>query len=709
MAGMIVQHNLNAINANNKLGINVLGTKKSTEKLSSGFRINRAADDAAGLAISEKMRAQIKGLGAAIRNANDGISLIQTAEGALDETHGMLKRLKELAVLAGNDTYSNEERDYMQMEIDEIKNEIDRIAKATDFNGIKLLDGSLSGMSAASTTFGPRYALYLSDHVTLNGETAADSTDPSILDGKNLTLEGAIITSNIAGVTLSFKNGASGIGGENAEWDESGKILTLNLVKGQAYSQSQIDELIKNANWAKDNEQQYVPAEVTLTLKYGVLSFEDEVDFTTQTGKLAASGESLIDVKGNLAKYLVGSSGSTEKYADTIRFIANNYGVDTRKISILTDVAKGDEWVQTADAKNEAQGIKNGEFVLHLSTGVDYTASDISKILAKAGLDYTVELDSSNAVNGPDGDIVFRANTKIALSEASYDFTGDDFAGSALETALGDLVTTVAAALTGAFGGAALTGGLSRQDLIKAALVSVAAATIGGGLKKTDAEHIAEILANNFYNDILSWLKDNDLDWLSLNSADVAGAALAAVAVAGGKWDVANAVSDAWAGVSGLVLGDVLDMSTVKGAGVGADKKLGSGDGLTFQIGANNASEQRVTLNVDAMDSSAIGIANINVSTTERARESMDKIGAAITAVSRQRASLGAMQNRLEHTINSLTVTTENITAAEAQIRDTDMATEMVEYTKYSILQQAAQAMLAQANQAPQAILQLLR
>ena len=106
MAGMIVQHNLNAINANNKLAVNIMGTKKATEKLSSGFRINRAADDAAGLAISEKMRAQLKGLGQAIRNANDGISLIQTAEGALDETHSMLKRLKELSVQMAKTTLS---------------------------------------------------------------------------------------------------------------------------------------------------------------------------------------------------------------------------------------------------------------------------------------------------------------------------------------------------------------------------------------------------------------------------------------------------------------------------------------------------------------------------------------------------------------------------------------------------------------------------
>jgi flagellin len=698
MAGMIVQHNLNAINANNKLAVNVLGTKKATEKLSSGFRINRAADDAAGLAISEKMRAQIKGLSAAIRNANDGISLIQTAEGALDETHGMLKRLKELAVLAGNDTYSNEERDYMQMEIEEIKNEIDRIAKATDFNGIKLLDGSLSGMTATSTSYGPRYAIYLTNLLSAGDPGYLPEGD---LNGANLTLEGAIITSNITGVSLWIKDGASGLGGENAEWSEDGKTLTLNLTKGQSYSQGQINDLIKGAVQFKDTDQQYIPAELTLTLRYGVFAFSDEALFTTKTSKLAASSPSLNDAAtiGNLDKYLVGASGSTEKYADTMRIIANNYGVDVRNISLLTDVAKGAEWVEKVNFNDETLGIKNGEYILHLATGVEYNAGDIEKILAKAGLDYKVELGSNGATDGPDGDIVFKANTKVALAINSYDFENLD------QTELDDLVTTVAQAVSTLL--MDTKGGTTRAALISAA---IAAATDVAGIKNTDIDHIASMIANKYYNDVMDWLVENELDWLSLNSTGVLDAVTAAVDATAGVYagwgDITTTVVDDTE-MRYYVLGTGFTMAA--GAGVGADKELGSGEGLTFQIGANNATEQRVTLNVDAMDSASIGIATINVATVATARDSMDRIGDAIARVSRQRASLGAMQNRLEHTISSLTVTTENITAAEAQIRDTDMATEMVEYTKYSILQQAAQAMLAQANQAPQAILQLLR
>jgi len=553
MAGMIVQHNLNAINANNKLNANVLGVKKATEKLSSGFRINRAADDAAGLAISEKMRAQIRGLTQAIRNANDGISLIQTGEGALDETHDMLKRLKELAVQSGNETYSDEERTYMQQEIDAIKSEVDRIAKATDFNGIKLLDGSLGNAGGNVGTYGARYGI-----LQRTGDLAGSS-----------------VTSSIARVTVTFTVNASGPGGENAFWDETGKTLTINLSNGVAYTQSQIDTLIKNANTQKVAQTAAVPT-VTVKLVSGIVVGKAGMSFDETVAGVRASGTS------SLQQFLV-SSNSTEFYADTVKFTSNSYGQDTRSFVIQADVGAGKEWVETTKEDGNFLGanLKEGIHVVHLSSGVSYSGQDIQSILAKAGFDYTVEFSVGNDPN-------------------------------------------------------------------------------------------SNLLA-----------PDGDVKFLISNTRDASGA-LIAITVGGA------------AGLSG-------------GYGLGKDVVGSSGVGLTLQIGANNAVEQRLNVSIDAMDSSAIGIANISVRTVRDAQDAMDRITEAITKVSAQRAALGAVQNRLEHTINSLTTTTENITAAEAQIRDTDMATEMVQYTKFTILQQAAQAMLAQANQAPQAVLQLLQ
>ena len=142
---MIIQHNMQAANANRMLGGVVTSQAKSTEKLSSGYRINRAADDAAGLSISEKMRGQIRGLDQASTNAQDGISLIQTAEGALNETHSILQRMRELAVQSANDTNVDEDREAIQQEIDQLASEIDRIATTTQFNTMNLLEGSFSG------------------------------------------------------------------------------------------------------------------------------------------------------------------------------------------------------------------------------------------------------------------------------------------------------------------------------------------------------------------------------------------------------------------------------------------------------------------------------------------------------------------------------------------------------------------------------------
>lgn len=561
MAGMVVQHNLNAINANNKMNINVSGTKKATEKLSSGYQINRAGDNAAGLAISEKMRSQIRGLSQATKNANDGISLIQTAEGGLNETHSILQRMRELAVQSANGTYQDDtDREAIQLEVDALKSEIDRIASSTEYNGMKLLDGSLGGTTTGTTDFGARYG------VLISANTVVDGVNNKLKE--NLSLEGATLTSSVNGVTVKLADTASGVGGENAQWDAAGTTLTINLKAGQSYSQSQINDLIKNATMAKADAagtpQASTPADVELKLKSGVFTFQKAETFKTSAGVRAASDDT------DLVEYLINGTDQNDGYADTIKFTSNNYGEDTRKLKIATDVAAGKEWVATTTANNEGTGIKDGEFTLHLATGVEYTEEDIQNLLKQAGLDYTVTLTDSKT---PDGDKSFYAQKVVAEADAT--------------------------------------------------------------------------------------------------------------AIEIGK--------------------------TTAGAGLGSDKLTGTGKGLTFQIGANGVEDQRVTLSVGDMSSTSIGVGGADVSTQDAANKAIDMVDSAVKTVSMQRAGLGALQNRLEYTVNNLTTTNENLTAAESQIRDTDMATEMINYTKNNILQQASQAMLAQANQQPQAILQLLQ
>lgn len=550
MAGMVVQHNLNAINANNKMNINVSGTKKATEKLSSGYQINRAGDNAAGLAISEKMRSQIRGLSQATKNANDGISLIQTAEGGLNETHSILQRMRELAVQSANGTYQDDtNREAIQLEVDALKSEIDRIASSTEYNGMKLLDGSLGG-SKAVTEFGAKY-----------GAVSTADTD----------LVGATITSNIAGVKVTTAYAASGKGGENALWSADGKTLTMNLVAGETYTQKDIDNLIANATQSKDGGQTQAPSEISIKLANGVMTASKAGDTNATVAGLRATGSNSADVIKLVGDKMSGAHGSS----DQVTFTANSYGkaYDTgmaSKITISTDVAAGKENVEVTKAAKPADAAAGNqataaEIKLHLSTGKTYTEKDIENILKEAGYDYSVKLeDNTNTDGDADGKIYFNV-----------------------------------------------------------------------------------------------------------------------------KGDAEVAITD--------------------GAGVGKDSVPNNGKGLTFQIGANGVEDQRVTLNVNDMSSSAIGVANADVSTQDSANAAIDMVDAAVKTVSMQRAGLGALQNRLEYTVNNLTTTNENLTAAESQIRDTDMATEMINYTKNNILQQASQAMLAQANQQPQAILQLLQ
>ncbi len=544
--GMVVQHNISAQNANEAMRKNVAGLKKQTEKLSTGYNINRAADNAAGLAISEKMRSQIRGLTQASANSNDAISLIQTAEGGLQESEDILQRMRELAVQSSNGTYTDEDREQIQYEVDALKAEVDRISQATEFNEMKLLDGSLSG-TGSTTEYGPRYGVT----ITSGGVGAGGFAT------------GTVITSNISGVKVQMSTGASGKGGENAAWDSAGTTLTINLVAGQSYSQSDIDKLVAGANRQKDGQNANLP-EVNIKLANGVQAAVSG----TGTKSTVAGQRAAVEI--SVTSALVDGS-ATENYADKIKFTSNSYGEDTRTINIKFDVAAGKENVEASsgNATLETDYQRKGIFTLHLATGTEYSEGDIEKLLAKEGLDYSVELSDDEK---PDGDVKLYANT----------------------------------AATGISG------------------------TVGSGTNAT------------------------------------------------------------------------------VGAGVYKDAVTATGEGLTFQIGANGVEDQRLTVNVDDMSSKALGVDNISVAKQDDANTAINKIDDAIKKVSTQRAKLGAVQNRLEHTVNSLNTANENLSAAESQIRDTDMAAEMIKYTKSNILQQASQSMLAQANQQPQGVLQLL-
>ena len=409
---MRINNNLMAMNTHRQLGIANNAGAKSMEKLSSGSRINRAGDDAAGLAISEKMRGQIRGLNQASKNAQDGISLIQTAEGALNETHAILQRMKELATQSSTGTLDdNVDRVAIQSEVDKLAEEINRISDTTNFNGISLLDGTIG---AGSTS-----------NVAYNGATLVD---------------------------LSTTAGAA-----------------TTAVKGV-----------------------------------------DVADGMTVTSTAAVGTEITFEVAD-------ASGNATTKVLN----LAN----------LITDKNTGGAFTSAAGA----QGV------------LDLTSVGLGKI----------------------------------------EFTA------------------------------------------------------------TDATATADSL--------------------------------------------------------------VTDLNTAFTGGVAFTAGAGSGGSLTLQVGDSTDTSQKVSVDISSMSADALQVGSLDVSGQTAASASIDTIKDAINKVSSQRADLGATQNRLEHTIKNLDTSSENLQAAEARIRDVDMAKEMMEQTKNNILQQASTAMLAQSMQTPQGVLQLLR
>lgn len=534
---MIIQHNMAAANTNRQLGISTGNLSKSTEKLSSGYRINRAADDAAGLSISEKMRGQIRGLNQASTNAQDGISLIQTAEGALNESHSILQRMRELSVQAANGTETDDDREAVQAEISQLQEELTRISETTEFNTMKLLDGSQEG-SGSSTGSGPKFGI-------------VDSS-----------WDGALITSNVKGVKIAATVGAKE-GSETAIWDATGKTLTLNLATGKTYNQEEIDEIVANAK-QEDSSATGAPAEVTITLANGVFSAK------AANGTVTAAGVKAVSDEGTVTGF-VG--------ADTIRFTANKYGTEFNGTTFDIDfTAKdGEEKIEatTAISISSANDVTAGAYKISLAAGKEYTAEDIEDILKEAGFDFDVTLSG----NTPD-----EPNTLFGTTQAS----------KVSQITMGD--------------------------------------TAGAGLGSSKA----------------MWGQE---------------------------------------GYEGSV----------------------AGAGITLQIGANEG--QTMTFSIGDMSARALGVDGnkVDLSTQTGAQSSISTIDNAIKKVSEARGKMGAIQNRLEHTISNLDTSSENLQTAESRIRDVDMAEEMVTYSKNNILMQAGQSMLAQANQATQGVLSLLR
>ncbi|MCM1160666.1 MAG: flagellar hook protein [Roseburia sp.] len=582
---MVVQHNLRAMNSNRMLGVTTKAQSKSTEKLSSGYKINRAADDAAGLAISEKMRKQIRGLTQATANAQDGISAVQTAEGALTEVHDMLQRMNELAIKAGNGTMSESDRQSIQDEVDQLVTEIDRVSETTKFNETYLLKGT--GKNSNSGEVSARIGGKIQDATVTK---ATGNIFKGTMDmGTTTKLDSG--TEDTATITYLDAEGDTRTKDVTFKTGSDAKTTAANL----AEAVNADDDLKKIFTASSDN--------------LGAISVESKLNGTqTDNTKNAVTNivfESSLKSDGETAGGVIRRNKFT--------------GTETAPAVAATEymtAAKGESY------EFNLKGLADGESIT--INGKTYT--------------YDAGKDDSSANS-------FKTVADLqAILAADYDV---EVAVTATETRQGyaaDGTTT------------------------GAAVVSQVASTVSSNTTALGAITAA----------------DADDTWTDVTHVP-------------GTADTAITYSNL------QVTLKITEKSTVDQAS----------DVLNFslQVGADTTEENKISVDIESMSAKSLGILNIAVTGEDstNADAAVNTISDAIAKVSAQRSALGAIQNRLEHTINNLDNVVENTTSAESAIRDTDMASEMVKYANNNILAQAGQAMLAQSNQANQGVLSLLQ
>ena len=543
---MIVQHNMSAMNANRMLGITNSSLAKSTEKLSSGYRINRAADDAAGLSISEKMRSQIRGLNKASDNAQDGISLIQTAEGALNESHSILQRMRELSVQASNGTETDDDREAVQKEIEQLQDELTRISSTTEFNTMKLLDGSLAGPQGVSK-------------------------------GSNQTIGSQISNLKAAETTMTAGKNTSGVTDDDFFAKETIKI---------------------------DG------AEIT-------------VDWTTLTSEEKAALKQDWTTGSDSSK----ASKAATIMQDKINEAIDNSGLGVAHVTVKSSVTGG---VASFNIKSGSEGT---------DSKMDINGGTATNAVLSATL---------GGINATAGTTNYSGENVAATEKFYMNINGQSLVVTPTAVTTGDAMSTVATNLA--------------SDINKA---------------------------------ITAYNKDrDDADQLKNVTVDVSKDGRLVVSSESGS----VSFSDFGTGEAAKKLG--LDASATKTAANG---------GMTLQIGANEG--QTMNFGIEDMSAAALGVdgGKVDIASQSGAQKATTTIDAAIKKVSAQRSKLGAVQNRLEHTIANLDTAAENTQTSESRIRDTDMAEEMVAYSKNNILLQAGQSMLAQANQSNQGVLSLLQ
>ena len=723
---MVVQHNLQALNANRMLGLTTKTVSGTTEKLSSGYRINRAADDAAGLAISEKMRKQIRGLDQASSNAEDGISCVQTAEGALAEVQDMLQRMNELVVQAANGTNSETDRQYIQDEIDQLISEVDRVAETTKFNETYLLKGDKTA---------PTKNMYITNYsVTYTINQVSNASDVNTLSYK-VNYTG---TNNVYMVSNAVLTTGSNIS-HTAHTIHTGDDITPYMMSS---------DLVENKLGADQNAFEYTSF-VNVELNSAVQKGEAGIVY----GDLPSTS--------SLSKYKYDLS--TDGNTDIVRASRELYIYNTDNDTIIR-LPAGTEMTDYLNDDNTVNDTYRLVDILCGPIAADYRGPDGLEVFE---IDRSTTVPSANLtyINYKD-DI-----TDLYFQTASHDWAYTDSGETASSmgivtssTILGtgniiytyyDMQKSVKVIYNdklyslGAFTGVRddkdvtlyeyPTGTSVKLQSTQALLLSVAEPVpneyikLYGSSQRVKEQILGKDPVNGKYFNF-EW-SDNYLEYdtslqklYNADGQEVSGIALNNYFDENGNYkgglyttSQARAIDEVFANENSVEFQRINSINNTGASTIGKYISQAStqvlGDlSLELHVGADSDRANKIGLDIYTLTSAGLGIdklASYNIGivdeTGNNATDAIDVIADALSKVSSQRAALGAVQNRLDHTVKNLDNIVENTTAAEAQIRDTDMAEEMVKHANANILLQAGQSMLAQANQSNQGVLSLLQ
>ena len=758
MGGIFINTNIMAIDTQLNLGRANDALQVSLKRLASGLRINSAADDASGLAISEKMRAQISGLHRATLNAQDGISLLQTAEGALKEVHGILQRMRELAVQAANGTLTATDRVEIQKEIQQLKAEIDRISKATEFNTKKLLNGDAA---ALWSTDAPDKIEAIIRDVVMEGnfklEVTATPGENQVMKTDIFTLrDGAIgiglvtatSTNNIenlydpeeiiagnyqmdivsSGYTIASGNAtASAV----AMYSQAGSSWKDNLaVKGSTATTTEyIAVKIGESGYASAGLTVYYTTDgVTWTATslgtngavtiHGVL-----VDFNG-----TASASNVYLTEGDIVLIAATASGNTTVGGVRIETPEGTAASSLSPlwfISAIGGLSSGYTEVPFVTLDTENGNLHWGSFKIDwidsvVSNGsVSTPESNIQFVVRGAGgaATSTTRLRDIARFYDPDGNFILSTPQKLTIWNGPnyYDIylDADDTIAEVAEkirnaivnglglgaTAPADVIKHVAEYITD--GNVAPTGEAAVKGtiVIRSPMVGTA-----GEITLSGDENLIKALSIEVIQEAID--PQTTVRVYNAHTGDSVGE---------------DTISDNI--LRGVIKGVDVKISPEVGINVSWDSNnktftFSSASAETyylhivdysinFHIGPNQ--NQVMSTVIGRMDTVALGVDNLLVVDPKHAEEAITKVDRAIQLVSSERGKLGAIINRLQKTISNLNIQRENMMASESRIRDLDMAAETSEFTKYQILSQTAMAMLAQANAIPQQVLQLLR